>query len=108
MVAVQNRMGNSWRQGLVLSCCFCAMIRNSQMVSENRIPRGSDIPQNAAMVQVLENKDRDSELEPTHGILGSVPELVHMTLDFDDSWWNRERSAIPPVDSSALEDSGGD
>ena len=101
-------MGNSWHQGSVLSCCLCAMIRNFQMVSENRIPRGSDIPQNAAMVQVLGNKDRDSELEPTHGILGSVPELVHMILDFDDSWWSRERSIVLPVGSSALEDPGGD
>ena len=101
-------MGNSWRQVSVLPCFPCAMIRNCQMVSENRIPHGSGIHQNAAMVQVLVSKDRGSELEPTHGILGSELELVCRTLDSDGSWWSRERSIVLPIDSFALEDSDGD
>ena len=101
-------MGNLWRQVSVLPCCPCAMIRNCQMVSENRIPHDSGILQNAVMVQVLVSKNQGSELEPTHEILGSELELVCRTLDSDGSWWSRERSIVLPIDSFALEDPDGD
>ena len=84
------------------------MIRNCQTVSESRIPHGSGIHQNAAMVQVPVSKNRGSELEPMHGSLGLELELVCMNLGSDGSWWSQERSVVLLVGSFALEDSDGD